>query len=107
MKPSTLFAAFVITEAAVTSGCTVYSDPVPAAPVAEVYSPAYYNGSVVYYDEGGSPYYYSDAHEVVYVPRTYAHYDVLVGGYRSHGPAYHAWYRAHGGGRVVVRHYRR
>jgi hypothetical protein len=66
-------------------GCVVAADPLPPPAVAVAYSPYYYDGYPVYYDGVGVPFIYFGG-GVHYVPRSYSHYDVLVGGY--HGPHY-------------------
>ena len=58
--------------------------------VVEGYTPAYYDGHVVYYDDG-RPYYYQDG-VVVWVPRAYVHYNVLVRHYHGHARPYRHWY---------------
>jgi hypothetical protein len=79
-----MFAA--VAAATTLSGCIVAADPPPRVAVA-AYSPLYYNGYAVYYDDGGYPFYYSGG-LALYVPRTYAHYDVLLGHYRTHPGLY-------------------
>ena len=69
-------------------GCYVVAEP--AAPtVVETYEPVYYEGHVVYFDTVGAPYVVVHG-EVRHVPRSYAHYDVLVSHHRAHPRAYHA-----------------
>lgn len=76
----------------VLGGCIVAADPLPPPGVAvAAYSPLYYNGYVVYYDDGGYPFYYVGG-GVRYVPRGYEHYDVLVSHYRAHPEAYRSGY---------------
>lgn len=77
-------------------GCYVYTDPAPPAVAveADTYQPAYYDGAVVYYDTVGTPFVYV-GDEVHYVPRSYVHYNVLVGHYHHNTRSYHAWYRSH------------
>lgn len=86
-------------------GCTVgvSAGPVPVA--TSYYSPMYYNGYVVYYDQLGQPIYYANGARYL-VPRTYAHYGRLRLHYRRHRRVYHRWYRARGR-RLRRRHYRR
>jgi hypothetical protein len=94
MKRSTapLVIAALVAMASV-SGCVVATEPVEE-PLVVAYTPLYYRGYVVYYDDGGWPYYYDDG-AVVYVPRSYVHYDVLVAHYRGHRRAYHEWHDHH------------
>lgn len=77
-------------------GCYVYADtpPVTATVETDAYSPMYYDGQVVYYDTVGAPFVWVGG-SVVYVPRSYVHYDVLRSHYRAHYRGYHRWYQAH------------
>lgn len=59
------------------------------------YTPQYYNGYVVYFDNSGYPFYYLNG-VVSYVPRTYSNYTYLVNHYRSYGVSYQRWYSAEG-----------
>lgn len=106
-NPILLVAALAF--AAPLAGCTVYTR---AAVVEEpAYEPVYYGPHVVYYDDAGAPYYYQGA-TIVYVPRTYARYDVLVGHYHGRSASYRTWRRSnppptvhrHGPPRVRHRH---
>jgi hypothetical protein len=74
------------------TGCYARAEPVVYV---DAYQPTYYEGYVVYYDGVGRPYYYYDG-ESRWVPRTYVHYDLLVGHYHRYRPAYHRWYRHEG-----------
>ena len=111
MKTASILAAAAIAIALpFASGCTVYTTEAATVEADDAYTPTYYDGNVVYYDTVGTPYVYRED-RVYYVPRTYAHYDVLVGHYHSHPRAYHSWYRSHpyrghGRGRVVHSHRR-
>lgn len=87
------------------AGCTVYTRPAPAPVVVETYEPVYYGRHVVYYDDVGTPYYY-DGGTIVYVPRTYARYNVLIGNYHRHSTSYRSWSRSHPP-RATHRHERR
>lgn len=98
-NPILLIAALALS--APLSGCVVHAQPA----VVETYEPVYYRGQVVYYDGGGAPYYY-DGGTIVYVPRTYARYDVLVGHYHRHPSAYRTWSRGNPP-RTTHRHDRR
>ena len=96
---SPLFRALVVSAAAVAtpvvSGCMI---DVPPPVEVDGYAPAYYENNLVYYDDAGLPYYYGSGMTVVYVPRTYVHYNGLIHHYRVHAGAYHRWY-SHGGAR--------
>ena len=54
------------------------------------YSPRYFDGYVVYYDDGGLPYYYN-AKRRVPIPRTDRRYDGYVSHYRTHRSGYVKW----------------
>lgn len=88
-------------------GCVAYATteplppPEPAAAVVVDYSPLYYQGNVVLYDEGARPYYVVSGRPY-YVPRTYANYNVLVRHYHRSPAAYHRWHSHH----PQYRHYR-
>ncbi len=91
MRPIILLFATALT-ALSSAGCVVYARPAPVVAVAD-YDPVYYDGQVVYYDTVGLPYIYVGG-SIRYVPRSYAHYDVLVRHYRvAHPHAYHRAYR--------------
>jgi hypothetical protein len=73
-------------------GC--YAEPygtIPPPEYAYGYAPTYYDGYVVYYDDGGRPFYYVNG-AVVWVPPTVAAYPGLVAHWRAHGPAYRDWH---------------
>lgn len=70
--------------------------------VAAGYTPQYYNGYVVYYDDYGRPMYYMNG-APVYVPSSHPHYGVYVSHYNTYRPHYNNWYRTHG---VQYRTYR-
>jgi hypothetical protein len=105
MKFSRLCATlmFALATSTMLGGCIVAADPPPRVAVG-AYSPLFYNGYAVYYDEGGYPFYYADG-VAFYVPRTYVHYDVLRSHYRTHpglyrheivrGERYHGHYARH------------
>jgi hypothetical protein len=88
MKFSRLCATLIFALAAtpMLGGCIVAADPPPRVAVA-AYSPLFYNGYAVYYDDWGYPFYYAGG-VAFYVPRTYAHYEVLVSHYRAHPGLY-------------------
>jgi hypothetical protein len=88
----------VSTVLASASGCYVSDAPPPppaTAVVADGYEPQYYDGYVVYYDDGGRPFYYSDG-AVVWVPVTSPYYGGYVNHWHAYGPAYRSWYANHG-----------
>lgn len=59
------------------------------------YNPLYYEGYVVFYDDGGRPYYYRDG-RTVFVPTTYRMYNNYVSHWRTHRANYGRWYRERG-----------
>ena len=104
MKISRLCATVLMALAAATTlgGCVVAAEPPPRVAVA-AYSPLYYDGYAVYYDDFGYPFYYA-AGVPYYVPRTYVHYDLLLGHYRAHPGLYrHEVVRGYGPRRHYVR----
>jgi hypothetical protein len=66
-----------------------------APAVAYGYTPQYYDGYVVYYDNYGQPFYYMNG-APVYIPSSHPQYGVYVSHYHSYGPAYNQWYASHG-----------
>ena len=95
---SALLATAVLTTAALASGCYVETGTPVYAASSEVdgYSPAYYDGYVVYYDTGGRPYYYDNGGATVWVASGSPYYPGLVNHWRVYGHAYPGWY-AHSG----------
>ncbi len=75
------------------SGCVVEDVPPPG--YAEGYQPEYYNGYVVYYDDGGRPYYYANG-AVVWIPATDPLYVRYVNHWRIYGSYYPRWYAHYG-----------
>jgi hypothetical protein len=78
------------------SGCVAYATP-SAAVVVDYdygYRPLYYRGYAVLYDGWGLPMYYVGTLPY-YVPRSYVHYDILVGHYQSYHSGYHDWAKHH------------
>jgi hypothetical protein len=73
------------------TGCFVSAQP---AVVEAEYQPMYYEGQVVYYDDGGAPIYYVDE-QVRYVPASYVHFGTLRTHYHNHAPAYRRWHESH------------
>jgi len=56
------------------------------------WSPEYYDGYLVYFDENGTPYYYLNG-QLVYVPRAWDGYSRVVTRYKSHGTHYRNWHK--------------
>jgi hypothetical protein len=92
-----LLTAIVTASAALGTAC--YDEPEGPPPAyadaEDTYEPQYYDGYVVYYDDGGRPYYHVNG-GVFWVPVESPHYVILVNHWRLHGPAYHRWYVRHG-----------
>jgi hypothetical protein len=59
------------------------------------YSPEYYDGHVVYFDDGGRPFYYEGG-GAVWIPASSPFYVRYVNHWHTYGPAYHGWYVHHG-----------
>jgi hypothetical protein len=98
MRTGTLvIAAFLSGLAPTATGC--YADDPPPPEYAGGFEPMYYDGAVVYYDDGGRPFYYDNG-AVVWIPATSPFYVGYVNHWRAYGPAYHSWY-AHYGRRYV------
>jgi len=94
MAPRSLvLCAFVGTLIPLGSAC--YVEEEPHADYADRYAPQFYDGYVVYYDDGGRPYYYADG-SVIWVPATSPRYVGLVNHWRLFGPEYHRWYTHYG-----------
>lgn len=66
-----------------------------APSVAYGYTPQYYEGYVVYYDNYGQPFYYMNG-APAYIPSTHPQYGVYVSHYNTYRPHYHQWYASHG-----------
>lgn len=104
------------------TGCYVSAAPAEPVVATSYYTPLYYNGYVVYYDDVGRPVYYVGGARY-YIPATYVGYHRYTDHYRVHRVHYARWYgarghryrtyrRAHGahrrGGRAPARtHHRR
>ena len=67
----------------------------PEPVVAEGYTPQYYDGAVVYYDDYGRPFVYNNGVQV-WIPADSPYYAGYVNYYRSYGPAYRRWYSGYG-----------
>ena len=65
------------------------------APVAGYYTPKYYEGYVVYYDDAGLPYYYGGGRQI-YVPRTSPYWNTYHSHWRTNRTHYSRWNREHG-----------
>ena len=83
-------------------GCVAYAttEPLPPPPVGGAavvvdYSPLYYQGNVVLYDDTDYRPYYVVSGRPYYVPRTYVHYDTLVRHYHRSPAAYQRWHTHH------------
>jgi hypothetical protein len=77
------------------AGSACYVEAEDAPPVYEGYQPQYYNGSVVYYDDVGRPYYYYGG-AVVWVPPTAPLYGVYVNHWHTYGAGYRGWNARYG-----------
>jgi hypothetical protein len=75
------------------AGCYAEADYPEAS---DGYQPVVHdNGSVVYYDTAGSPYYY-EGNRVVYVTQSSPYYTHYVSHYRTYRPYYNRWYSTRG-----------
>ncbi len=101
MKTSTIrngaLAALLAGFAIFGAGCYAEAEPPVYAENGVSYAPQYYDGYVVYYDDGGRPYYYSNG-VVYWVPATSPYYAGYVNHWRYYGPAYRGWYARYGYG---------
>ena len=77
------------------AGPEMAGPPEQEVPVYEGYRPMYYNGYVVYYDSYARPFYYVGG-APYWVPRGYAHYNVLVAHYNRYRAVYPAWHARYG-----------
>lgn len=84
-----LFAAGAL----VLGGCRVTLGPGHVA--TSYYTPLYYQGYVVYYDEVGRPVYYANGARY-YIPAGYVDYGRYAAHYRTHRVHYNRWYRSRG-----------
>ncbi len=75
------------------TGCYAEVDGPPD--YAEGYQPQFYDGYVVYYDDGGRPYYYVNG-GVAWVPTSSPLYIGYVNHWRTYGVAYRGWYSHRG-----------
>lgn len=89
-----LFPVLFVAGAMTLPGCYVRAAVVEPVAV-DGYAPEYYEGYVVYYDDGGRPYYYVNG-SVVWVPSHSPHYVRLTNHWRSYGHAYRRWHTNHG-----------
>ncbi len=76
-------------------GCAAEVEPPVYAENGVTYQPQYYDGYVVYYDEGGRPYYYNNG-AVYWVPPSSPYYAVYANHWRVYGGAYRGWYGRYG-----------
>jgi hypothetical protein len=79
--------SLALAAAALAPACTV-DDPGPK--YAEGYQPQLYEGYVVYYDDGGRPFYYVNG-VITSVPNGSPHYAELAAHWHSNGAAYRGW----------------
>jgi len=86
-------AALALTTASLT-GQACYVETVPEPVYAEGYAPAYYDGYVVYFDQG-RPYYYANG-AAVWIPPGSPYYAGLVAHWGTYGHAYGGWYSHYG-----------
>jgi hypothetical protein len=101
MKPINLhrvaLAAVIAACAAFGTGCYDDAQVQVGEPVAAYgYQPQYYNSAVVYYDEGGRPFYHDASGAVAWVPQESPYYGGYVNHWRSYGGAYRRWYSGYG-----------
>ncbi|HEY1954993.1 MAG TPA: hypothetical protein VGH28_05260 [Polyangiaceae bacterium] len=77
------------------TGCYADAAYGPEPVVAEGYTPQYYEGAVVYYDDYGRPFVYNNGVQI-WIPESSPYYAGYVNYYRSYGPAYRRWYSGYG-----------
>ncbi len=75
------------------AGCVVTARPATVSVSASYggWTPYYYNGYLVYFDNIGRPYYYYGG-RITYVPNSWVHYNVALAGWRSNRVAYNRWH---------------
>jgi len=75
------------------SGCVVTARPATVHVEASYggWTSYYYNGSLVYFDSIGRPYYYYSG-RIMYVPATWVHYNVAISNWRTNRVAYNRWH---------------
>jgi hypothetical protein len=89
---------FAILATGILSSAACYvEEEVPAPAYSDGYQPQFYDGYVVYYDQAGRPFYYSNG-AVYWVPVTSPVYVGLVNHWHVYGPAYGRWYGNRGFG---------
>jgi hypothetical protein len=86
-------ASLAVLAATVAPAC--YVDVPPEPMYAEGYSPAYYDGYVVYFDGAGRPFYYEGGRPM-WVPVGSPYYGGLVAHWHTYGHAYGGWYAHYG-----------
>lgn len=104
MRTSHLFilAALSLGATPLVAGC--YAETVETAPPPnDGYEPQYYDGYVVYYDDGGRPFYYVNG-GVVWVPESAPVYVGLREHWRVHRDAYVRWHGRYGARYRTYRH---
>ena len=97
-----LTACFVSAEPAPVTGPAAQPAPV-VADSGSAYTPLYYDGYAVYYDNGGRPYYWLNG-GMVWIPSSYAYYGRYTNYYRQHRTHYLRWNRTHGTRYRTYRH---
>ncbi len=83
----------IVSLAMLVAGCTITARPATVH-VASAYggwSPTYYNGNLLYYNNAGRPYYYS-SNVMMYVPSSWTNYESTVSLWRTHQGAYSRWH---------------
>ncbi|PKN26158.1 MAG: hypothetical protein CVU65_06560 [Deltaproteobacteria bacterium HGW-Deltaproteobacteria-22] len=75
------------------SGCVLTARPATVSVEASYggWTSYYYNGSLVYFDTIGRPYYYYGG-RIMYVPSTWASYNVALANWRTNRVAYNRWH---------------
>ncbi len=84
----------VLAAAVALSGCWADVGPAGVGVRAESYSPLYYEGNAIYYDDVGEPYYIVEG-APYYVPQSHPYYRTYTNHYRVHRDGYGHWYGRH------------
>ncbi len=80
----------------------VYEEEITVEDEYSGWTPEYYDGYLVYFDENGTPYYYSNSTQV-YVPRTWDGYSRVTTRYKTQGANYRNWHKRYNQPRYRVR----
>jgi hypothetical protein len=77
-------------------GCyaRVRTEPLPPPVVAVDYEPVYYGSHVIYYDDGGAPF-YVEAGARIYIPQSHPQYTTYTRHYHRNPRGYHEWSHRH------------